>query len=65
MQTRIKLQKNSSSSAYGDGTRLDMAYLHTETSARRTLSNAPAYPLRRKQLKDRGSLCREILKATF
>lgn len=43
----------------------DMTYLHTETSTSRMLSNALAYPLQRKQLKDRGSLCREILKATF
>ena len=43
----------------------DMAYLHTETSTSWMLSNALAYPLQRKQLKDRGSLCREILKATF
>jgi len=43
----------------------DMAYLHTETSARRMLSNALAYPLQRKQLKDPGSLCREILKRHF
>lgn len=43
----------------------DMAYLHTETSTSWMLSNALAYPLQRKQLKNRGSLCREILKATF
>lgn len=38
----------------------DMAYLHTETSARRMLSNELACPLQRKQLKGR-----EILKRHF
>lgn len=65
MQSRINCKKTVRAVYMRMALAYDMVYLHTESSTSWMLSNALAYPLQRKQLKDRGSLCREILKATF